>query len=233
MPKKSYKRKNVVRKYRKNESKKYHLGKRIPFMKDPVYYFKRKIQHVFNPSQSDTIAPWTAANGGLVYSHNFRLADLPNYTDFTNLFESYKVMGVQLEFNCASTEILGGNRAAQGSTAVVLRAKPNNDCRYLSSSDTVTKWLQRTDVKRYNFPNNHKKPLRLYEQCKMSNNLTDSFPEVVKPGWIPTVNFNNKNFSFDLRMDGISGEDITSSVLVGVPSFTIIETIYLAFKGVE
>jgi hypothetical protein len=232
MPKKDYKKKNMVRKYRKGESKKYHLGKKIPFMKDPVYYFKRKLQHTFNPTVSDSIAPWVAANEGIVYSHNIKLSSLPNYSDFTNLFESYKIMGVELEFNCAATQVLSGSRNAYGSTAVVLRIKPNNDCKLLTGGDTRNDWLQRTDVKRYNFPNQHDRPLRIYQPCKMANQLTNAYPEVVTAGWIPTNNYNNDNYTVDMRMDAINGTDITNAAIVGIPSFTIVETVYMAFKGV-
>ena len=233
MPKKSYKNKNAIRKYRKNQSKKYHLGKMRPFMKDPVYYFKRKMQHSFNPAISDSLGSWTAANNGIVYSHNFRLADIPGYTEFTNLFETYKIMGVQFEINCAATAILGGNRDANGSTACVLRIKPNNEARLLTNADTVNDWLQKTNVKRYNFPNNHDKPLRLYQSCKVRNELVNSYPEIVKPGWLSTVNYNNDNYTVDMRIDGLDGSDITNAALVGIPSFTIVETVYLAFKGVQ
>ena len=203
-----------------------------PFMKEPIYYFKRKMQHTLDPVNSDALAPWVAANNGIVYSHNFKLSDLPSYSEFVNLFETYKIMGVQLEFHCASTATLASQRTA-GASTVITRIKPNTDCRLLGSGDTVNNWLQRTDVKRYIFPNQHDKPLRIYQPCKMKNELVDAYPQVVKPGWVPTANYNNDNFTVDMRMDLTSGEDITNNALTAVPKFTIIETVYLAFKGVQ
>lgn len=56
----------------------------------PKYLFRRKVQFT-----SISLAPLTVARNGLM---QFKLNDIPQYTDFTNLFDSYKLRKVKVEF---------------------------------------------------------------------------------------------------------------------------------------
>lgn len=203
-----------------------------PFMKNPTYYFKRKLEHIFNPAATDGRAPWTATtDGGVVYSHNIKLYDLPNYDDFISLFDTYKVLGVEFEVRCAANSVVASNRGAEGASTLMLRVAPNSDCKLLTAANTRNAWLSKQDVKRYIFPNNYDRPLRIYEPCKIKNELVGSFPSISKPKWIPTENYNNVNYTVDMRLDAVSGEYLVNNK-DGIPSFTIVETVYLAFKSV-
>lgn len=56
----------------------------------PRYLFKRKVQF-----SAITLAPNTTAQNGLL---SFKLNDIPQYTDITNLFDSYKIRKVKVDF---------------------------------------------------------------------------------------------------------------------------------------
>lgn len=112
MPLRVARRRKVFR--RKTTSRSYG-GRRVPIRRTraPVkrrnlgyskpYYFKRTITGSLNPDIGGdyyTQGPAGAAGWQGVDSHqiNFRLSDLPNYTEFTNLFNEYKLMKVVIKF---------------------------------------------------------------------------------------------------------------------------------------
>lgn len=88
MPRKFFRRKRRnARKYRRT------LYKRGNY-KPKTFYFKR----TFTAEQD--VYDYTGVTHfvGNGVSGNYRLAQLPNYTEFTNLFDQYKIAGVQQKF---------------------------------------------------------------------------------------------------------------------------------------
>lgn len=72
-----------------------------------IYSYKRTCQ--LTPYVYSSGAGWAAGGSGNVITNDtaqnlyegifkFRLADLPGYTDFTNLYEQFKITGVKLRF---------------------------------------------------------------------------------------------------------------------------------------
>lgn len=62
----------------------------------PRYLFKRKVQ--FAPI---VLQPNTVAQTGLL---SFKLNDVPQYTDFTNLFDQYLIRKVRVDFKCTAND---------------------------------------------------------------------------------------------------------------------------------
>lgn len=81
--KRVYKKKKVVRRPKKSS---YAIAKRIN-TKNDVYYFERL-------SAKPNL---TGSNVPIFGSWIFQLSDLPNVTEFTNLFDQYMIMKVQLK----------------------------------------------------------------------------------------------------------------------------------------
>lgn len=80
-------------------------------------YRKRKAQQVFHFKRSAIISTITASNDGINPPVNIRgayvaaLQQLPEYTDFTSLFQQYRINGVKFEF-IPSPNVTDGNVAS-------------------------------------------------------------------------------------------------------------------------
>lgn len=93
---------------RGRKSKKYSKGKRPNKMRmglrQPVQYFKRT---VYLPA---FIVSSTAVN--VPFVNSFSLADVPNATEFTTLYDQYKITGIQFKlyprFNSVDQNLSGG-----------------------------------------------------------------------------------------------------------------------------
>jgi hypothetical protein len=69
-----------------------------------VYKFKRSIVESFN--LTDPPAPWdTPSTDAITLQAAFKLNDLHDFDDFTNLFASYKITGVKMEMFFSSTSV--------------------------------------------------------------------------------------------------------------------------------
>lgn len=79
-PKKRYRKKNA-----KKQKRKYKISR--PFGK--VYTFRRGY-YLGNITASNTVATYGA--------YNFKLSDLPDYSEFTNLFDEYMISKIVIQF---------------------------------------------------------------------------------------------------------------------------------------
>lgn len=93
---------------------KYGLRKRRPYkrraMASKLVKISRRITghniHAFERTISGAtdVKDWSALQN---YSFTFKLADLPDYTEFTNLFDAYRITSVKLKFIYSCTEVTG------------------------------------------------------------------------------------------------------------------------------
>jgi len=72
-------------------------------MRPAIYYFKRRYSEVVTLNTSSPPLGWSASGNSLVRSLIFKLSDLLDYSDFTNLFNQYKLTGVKMEFIFSNT----------------------------------------------------------------------------------------------------------------------------------
>lgn len=81
--------------YRRKYSR---FGKRK--MNSNVYYFKRKVNTLYDWALPTTVTNIIAPAPGQPYIGNFafRLSEVPGYTDFTNMYDSYRIRAVKLNF---------------------------------------------------------------------------------------------------------------------------------------
>jgi len=101
-----YGKKRLSRRPRRYRRRNMRLSRKTRLTQGKVYAFKRSCQlspFVFQDGS------WQQSTGGNAISNDsslvidkgifkFRLSDLPNYTDFTNMYEQFKITGVKLRF---------------------------------------------------------------------------------------------------------------------------------------
>ncbi len=124
------KRRAPVRK-RRNYRKRPVLAKA---MRPAVYYFKRRYSEVVTLNTASPPLGWSASGNSLVRTFVFKLSDLLDYSDFTNMFNQYKLTGVKLEFifsNTSSgpvgnTDSASSVPAVQSNSQIMMWLCPNN-----------------------------------------------------------------------------------------------------------
>lgn len=95
-----------VRNYRRRNTRRPRtkLGRPSKGLTTSVYKFKRSIVESFNLTSPPS--PWDAPDtDAITLSAAFKLNDLNDNSDFTNLFAQYKITGVKMEMYFSSTSI--------------------------------------------------------------------------------------------------------------------------------
>ncbi len=103
-------------------------------MRPAIYYFKRRYSEVVQLNTSSPPLGWSASGNSLVRTFVFKLSDLTDYSDFTNMFNQYKLTGVRIEFIFSNTSSgpVGNNDsassvpAAQSNSQIIMWMCPNN-----------------------------------------------------------------------------------------------------------
>lgn len=107
------------RTYRRKFSR---FGKRK--MNTNVYYFKRRSTTVWDWVNGSQVTQLNQATAGIntAYNLSFRLVDVPGYTDFTNVYDQYRIRAVKVNLipigNISSSNTAGGITGPAGNYAV-------------------------------------------------------------------------------------------------------------------
>lgn len=96
------------------------------FIVDGVYALHRNDFFVIEPGSSANVAYFGAG------TYNFQLADLPAVTEFTNLFDQFRVNWISLNFLSMSTSVSSAGAAS------ALTGQPATFLHYVRDSDDVT-----------------------------------------------------------------------------------------------
>lgn len=89
-----------------------------------VYYFKRKSNTVYDWYNQETVTQINQEGGSVPTAINlaFRLQDVPGYTDFTNVYDSYRIRAVKINLlpigNVSSSNTSGSPTGPAGNYAV-------------------------------------------------------------------------------------------------------------------
>lgn len=191
--------------------------------KDFVHYYKRKC------TLDDIVVPATTTDP-VVGAYAFDLTNVPNYTDFVNLYDQYKIKAVKMSFipvsNVVATVTPGG--ATQGNAGTYFSNRMFTAIDYTQATAPAN-----TDE------------LREYANCKWSpynrihkryfkpqSSINDGAGEAIQwPAkaqvWVPTAGAANATYvGLRYAMDAITGvTPVAGQVLYKVEC-----TYYMAFK---
>ena len=73
-------------------------------LRPKIYYFKRMLSEVVQLNTQSPPAGWSATGTALHRQFVYKLSDLPDYSDFTNLFNQYKLTGCKIQLLFSNTE---------------------------------------------------------------------------------------------------------------------------------
>lgn len=218
---------------------------------DKTYAFKRLANPmvVFTTGvggQIDTICPrpanqaptiqWSNLTGaqqyGDVYSFDgsmlFRLQDAMVASDFTGLFEQYKISGVKLKIYWTSTESTSGSRVPAPRMTYAIDEDDVNP----EGNSTIR---QRNNVKFHQFSNGV--PLSLYIKPRMATEVYNTTTSIgvgttaysAKRGWVDSLNPNVEHYGLKFHIDDVWAPAIEQGYAT---AFRVEATYYLKMKGV-
>lgn len=175
---------------------------------DTLYYFKRHVD----------LGDLTIANSINTYSSfRFQFRDMPNATEFTSLFDQYKITGVKITFLPQQTQ----------SVSIGTINNPNASSRFFSAIDYND-----------NNPPTSIDELREYQTCQYTPILKTHTRYIPKPKildtngfaispWMSTDSANVNYFGLKVAVEPM---DSTSTLSM---MYTVEATYYLVFKQVK
>lgn len=207
--KRVYRKKRSVKRYRRKYSKRIPRSLGNPTQK--VYYFSRY-------ASLGTIVAATAANqyGGSVFS----LDQVPNYTDFTNLYDFFKIKAIKISFIPLSNVTLGSSstNTYTNYNNRIFTVIDYNDAGTPTSIDELReysncKWSPNNKIhKRYFSPN------------PLADATDDSTISLQYKPWVPTTNYNLDYYAIKWAIENTDSGPT-------VPKYKIEAKFYMAFKS--
>lgn len=178
----------------------------------------------------------TVSYGSLGYT--FRLDDLPNYTEFSALYDKYCVRGYQVRINAFNTGSItaAAYDANNGQSSLIVHtAVDHDDAAVPAASEVGVNDLRQRSS--YRTKNILRGPLKNYVKSKSLIAMVNSSSTVVgsssmgKTLWIDCAEVDVPCYGFKAVFEGISGG---SQSVLGLNLYVKIEIVaYLAFRDVR
>lgn len=211
MPMSPYRRRYKTRKAQMRR-KRVARGRMSKSKKQPVQYFKRSKFTV----ASLVVPVGTTSLQGV----SFTLADLPDYTDFTALYDQYKITGIKVQWlpRGNSSDVL-----AQGNISRFFSVIDRDDDATPTSIDQLTQYesCKMTPSTRV-----HSRYFRPSIRTEIPTSIGGTGYSVSGPKWIDVTNTNIKHYGIKLAAQG-------SVAGTGSITYDAQVTMYLAFKNVR
>lgn len=218
----SYKKKT----YKKRTYKKKGTAHRLP--KPRVVPFHRSREYLLeldNPASG-----WiTTTDNAVVKTFDFNLAELPNMTDFTNLFSQYKLNMAILKI-FPSGSMLGSYPQSQTQN-MIITIWPNTHGNPLTAVFQNSELLEIQRKKSFMFPMNRPTSIKMYLK-QLSNTYAGSLNTdyaTIKPRYISTSETSTPHYGMNVHIRRMDEGSFTSNSL----RLLFREKIYLTCKQVS
>ena len=256
MAKRFYRRKNVSR----NVKRKKYNGRKSVILKSKLrvtrpYLYKRWLAYgqstvgllpggslVFNASQQGvfTLSNVAGATSYATFSLRFLLSDLPNFNDFTALYDKYKICMVKVKVIPFTTSALTGAAysSVYGQSSVILHSIIDTDDAVIPMASVagVSSFREYQTYKVRNMLDTNGVGMSRVVKPKVLQAVTDSsglFQGTrIGSGWINLGNTNVDHYGMKFILEGISGGSV-DPVLGQVFFFKVEAKYYLAMKEVR
>lgn len=209
-------------------------------MRPRTYNFTRSMIDQIQLNSTEPPAGWTRNGNAIVQSRGFKLSDLPNYTEFTQLFSQYRILAIKQEYyftDTGSINVAVGTNNNVGAKQIMLWANPNAVGKNNTSALTEGFFLQSQVSKKRLCLHASGRPIKLYTKCKQLSEIfsdeegnTDyakSYPKFVSTGEPDT-----EHYGLDIRL-GRLDENVFSHDGSNYPTCKIITKVYLQCRQVS
>ena len=234
MPKR---RRDAARRPRPTKRRKYvsrnrsRLGKPSRGLKTSVYLFKRRFVETFDLGNPPT--DWVDEGTAITLHTGYRLSDLSDYGDFTNLFAMYKLSAVKVQFYFSSNSVTQTTEQtgtpAQPNGQLLIYMAPNKTGQQLTLTEQYFLNNQATRVKPAIVAS--ARPVNMYNRLmqlgERFGSVTNTDYAVMKPRWISTAEAGTLHTGQDIRIQYVNGQQLNNT------SCKVIYTYYVACKQAQ
>lgn len=199
-------------------------------MRSSVHYFKRSFVNYINSTVTADWLSLSTDNLSVQGTVQVVMNNLPNVSEFAQLFAQYKILGVAQKIFFEPQMIVDG---ISSQDTFVLRMRPNQTGYVVTTGTTLNDWLQYQNVRTKTIP--RKTHMSYYIKPKVATELYKSAAlsgyGVKRPPYISTNQLGIPHYCFDMRFDKIDGSIIASNNQI--PAMCIITTLYFCCKAVQ
>ena len=233
MPRRIVKRKP---KKRVNRGKKRVVAKIQRGLNPAVYPFKRSTQVVIGLNTSSPPEGWSVSGNNLYKNWGFSLAQLNDYTEFTQLFKFYRLKGVRIQMYFSNTNSNSKDGGSSPNQQCLLWIDTNRDGQDTASSGLEQTYLNSQTARKRLCLNTIGKPIDMYMRLRQQNMIYGGIGNTdyttVSPKWIATTEPATPHYGHKTMLQRVDGQSFTSGIS-NSQFVKIIQTVYFECKKVE
>lgn len=211
-----------------NRKRRPTLGKPSRGLRTSVYLFKRRYQETFQLNNPP--ANWVTEGNAITQNTAYKLGDLHDVTDFTNLFAQYKISAVKMEMYFASNSVTENPGASQSPPSnMILYMAPNRTGQAEVLDEQF--FLDNQATKKRVCIHGAGKPIVMYQRLKQLNMIYGSAANtdysLMWPRYISTNETTATHTGQHMRLQYVNNNSMQDSTV------KVIYTYYISCKQVQ
>ena len=220
------------RRYSRAPARRPRLGKPSRALKTSVYLFKRRFVETFDLNNPPA-ATWVNEGTAITAHTGYRLSDLSDYTDFTNMFAQYKLSAVKVQMYFSSNVVTQVESAtgtpAPPSGQIIVYMAPNKTGQQFTLTEQYFLNNQSTKTRTGIVANG--RPVNMYQKLmqlgERFGTVTNSDYAVMKPRWVATQEPGCLHTGQDIRLQYVNNQSLNNT------SVKVIYTYYIACRQAQ
>ncbi len=205
-------------------------------LRPAVYPFKRLISTTIGLNTSAPPEGWSVSGNNLYRNWGFFLAQLLDYTEFTNLFKYYKLKGVRVQIYFSNTNSNSRDGTSAPNQQILCWMDTNRDGADVSQSGLEQTYLNSQTAKKKLCLNTTGRPLDVYMPLKQQNMIYGGVGNTdyttSSPKWVSTTEPATPHYGYKMMLQRVDGQSFTSG-LINSQYCKIIQTVYFQCRKVE
>lgn len=210
-------------------------------MRPRVYNFTRSfvetIPLVNNADSPSIPSGWSVtADAGMVKAQAFNLAQLPDYSEFTNLYAQYRIMAVKTTMYFSNTGSNAGDNTLSNKQILLYMAPNRNGISNTTKPLTEEHFLQTQATKKKLCLNSNGRPISVYMKLNQLNEVfsgtVNTDYTAVKPKFLSTTETGAPHYGLDFRFQRVDNGQFSDGASV-YPQVKMIHKVYLQCRQVE
>lgn len=212
----------------------------IPFTREKETYCRLDTLAGLDDGAGTYLSMVRTNDGGVAGRVRIRLNNLPNSSEFTNLFKEYKLNYLKLTFypagNVAGTRVDERDGASPGNKNILIRTTLNRTNEVPDATDSIDHWSQIQAKKQWLLVQDRPTTItmKLNQLSKVQAGAVNGYSthSVSKPQYISTNNADVNHYGITLRFDSLDGTAIDAANGDIWPKFRVVSKAYFTCKGV-
>lgn len=200
-----------------------------------TYQFKRSSQEIVDLTQSTGQGWLVSTGGGIAKTFEFKLSDLNDNSDFTNLFKYYKINAVRVQMYF-SNSITSQDEPSRFPNSQLFICTDINQNGIITGSDSMLTYLDSQTAKKTIGVTTQRKPIDMLMRMKIANEIYESGTQTAytlkNPAWIDTAESGVPHFGMNMLIERVDGQALTTG-FTNPQYVRFIYTYYIECKKVQ